>query len=131
MNFLANGLQPEGPTHKLCPSEEPNEAKQAYPRRDGRHRPRWKDGSHDPVESTAANDSRRDGLTPDPKSRTEPLVTVSPLLGWNHEPNISTRDRLARTGADARIEESEANGEVCLALRPYGRVFKFGFLRVR
>jgi len=26
MNFLANGLQPEGPTHKLCPSEEPNEA---------------------------------------------------------------------------------------------------------
>jgi len=26
MNFLADGLEPEGPTDKLCPSEEPNEA---------------------------------------------------------------------------------------------------------
>ena len=108
MNFLANDPQPEGPTDKLCPSEEPNEAKQAYPRRDGRQRSRWKDGSHDLVESRHANDSRRDGLIPEPKPRTEPLVTVSPLLGWNHERKISTRDRPARTGADARIEESAA-----------------------
>jgi hypothetical protein len=26
MYFLAHGLLPRGPTHKLCPSEEPNEA---------------------------------------------------------------------------------------------------------
>jgi hypothetical protein len=26
MKLLAKGAQPEGPTHKLCPSEEPNEA---------------------------------------------------------------------------------------------------------
>ncbi len=26
MYFLAHGLPPGGPTHKLCPSEEPNEA---------------------------------------------------------------------------------------------------------
>ena len=26
MNFLAYGQQPGGPTFKLCPSEEPNEA---------------------------------------------------------------------------------------------------------
>ena len=26
MYFLAYGSQPGGPTHKLCPSEEPNEA---------------------------------------------------------------------------------------------------------
>ncbi len=26
MKFLADGLPPEGPTDKLCPSEEPNEA---------------------------------------------------------------------------------------------------------
>ncbi len=45
------------------------------------------------------------------------------MLGPNHERNVSTRDRPARTGADARIEESEATGEVCLALRPYGRNF--------
>ncbi len=124
MYFLADDLQPGGPTHKLCPSEEPNEAKQAYPRRDGRQRSRWKDGSHDLVESTDANDSRRDGLTPEPIPRTEPLVTVLPLLGWNHERKISTRDRPARTGADARIEEFAAKGEVRLALRPYGRKFR-------
>jgi len=26
MNFLTNGKRPEGPTDKLCPSEEPKEA---------------------------------------------------------------------------------------------------------
>ncbi len=35
MNFLAYGLQPGGPWHKLCPSEEPNEA-MADRGRDGR-----------------------------------------------------------------------------------------------
>ena len=45
MKYLAYGFLPGGPRHKLCPSEEPNEAKQAYPRRDSRQRLRWKDGS--------------------------------------------------------------------------------------
>ncbi len=58
MFLLAYGPQPGGPTDKLCPSEEPNEAKPAYPRRDGRQRPRWKDGSHLAVENTHANESR-------------------------------------------------------------------------
>ena len=43
-----------------------------------------------------------------------------------YELKVSTRDRPARTGADARIEGSGAKGEVGLALRPYGRAFKLG-----
>jgi hypothetical protein len=45
----------------------------------------------------------------------------------NHELNVSTRDRPARTGADARIEEPGAKGELRLALQPYGRQFKRRF----
>jgi hypothetical protein len=90
-------------------------------RSDGRQRPRWKDGSHDPVESTHANESRCDEIALTPNPRTEPLVTVPPLLRRNHEQEVSTRDRPARTGADARIEASGANREVRLALLPYGR----------
>jgi hypothetical protein len=56
-----------------------------------------------------------------PNRQTELLVTVPQLLEWSHENKVSTRDRLAGTGADARIEESAAMGEVRLALRPYGR----------
>ncbi len=61
--------------------------------------------------------------------QTEQLVEAPPLLRRNYEHELSTRDRPARTGADARIEESVAIGEVCLALLPYGREFKraFGF----
>jgi hypothetical protein len=58
----------------------------------------------------------------------EPLETVQSLLELNHELNVSTRDRPARTGADARIEESGAKGEVRLALQPYGSHFKLRFL---
>ena len=57
----------------------------------------------------------------EPNRQTEPLVTVPQLLKRSHENNVSTRDRLAGTGADARIEESAAMEEVRLALRPYGR----------
>jgi len=96
-------------------------------RSDGRHRPRWKDGSHVTVESTHANESRCDGIALEPNRQTEPLVTVPPLLERSHENKVSTRDRLARTGADARIEESAAMGKVCLALRPYGRQKKLRF----
>ena len=100
-------------------------------RSDGQQRPRWKDGSHDPVESTHANESRCDGMVLEPNPWTEPLVTVPPLLGRNHEHEVSTRDRPAQTGADARIEASAANREVRLALLPYGRKFNGSFREVR
>jgi hypothetical protein len=96
-------------------------------RSDGRHRPRWKDGSHFSVENTDAEQSRCDGLALQSNSRNEPLETVQSLLELKDELNVLTRDRPARTGADARIEESEANGEVRLALQPYGRKFKLSF----
>ncbi len=124
MNSLANGPQPEGPTDRLCPFEEPNEAKQAYPRRDGRQRPRWKDGSHLAVENTHANESRCNEIVFEANHPAEPLVTAPQLFHRSHEHEVSTRDRPARAGADARIEESAANGEVRLALRPYGRKFR-------
>jgi len=88
-------------------------------RSDGRPRPRWKDGSHQYVESTQANESRCK-VAFKWNFQTEPLVDP-PLLERDHENKVSTRGRPARTGADTRIEESAVNGEVCLALRPYGR----------
>jgi len=90
-------------------------------RSDGRHRPRWKDGSHAKVENTDAEQSRCDRFVLELNTHNEPLETVQSLLELNHELNVSTRDRPAKTGADARIEESGAIGEVRLALRPYGR----------
>ena len=97
-------------------------------RSDGRKRPRWKDGSHNLVESTPANASRCDGVALGPNPPTEPLVEVPQLLQRDHEHEFSTRDRPARAGADARIEESVAIGEVRLAILPYGRTNKRGFL---
>ena len=96
-------------------------------RSDGQNRPRWKDGSHDTVESTNANESRCNEVALEPNRQAQSLVTVPPLLERSHENKVSTRDRTARTGADARIEESAAMGEVRLALRPYGKQLKPGF----
>jgi len=96
-------------------------------RSDGRHRPRWKDGSHANVENTDAEQSRCDGLAFEPNTLNEPLEKVQSLLELNDELNVSTRDRPARTGADARIEGSGANGELRLALQPYGKRFKRRF----
>ena len=96
-------------------------------RSDGQKRPRWKDGSHVYVESTHANKSQCDEVALEPNLQTEPLVTFPPLLRRNREHEVSTRDRPARTGADARIKESVAMGEVRLALRPYGRSDKRAF----
>jgi hypothetical protein len=100
-------------------------------RSDGRQRPRWKDGSHANVENTDAEQSRCDGLAFESNALNEPLVRVQSLLELNDELNVSTRDRPARTGVDARIEESEANGKVRLALQPYGRNYKLRFLHRR
>jgi hypothetical protein len=43
------------------------------------------------------------------------------MLGRKCEHKVSTRDRQARTGADVRIEEFAAIGELRLALQPYGK----------
>ena len=130
MKYLTYGFQPGGPRHKLCgedtllrPSEEPNEAKQAYPRRDSRQRLRWKDGSHLAVKNTHANESRCPKIALNRNLQTEPLV-APPLLERKNEHDFSTRDRPANAGADTRIEEkSVVRGEVRLALRPYGRYY--------
>ena len=89
-------------------------------RSDGRPRPRWKDGSHEHVESTHANESRTDEIALESNQQIELLVTAPLLFQRSHENPVSTRDRIAKAGADARIKESMANGEVRLALRPYG-----------
>jgi hypothetical protein len=95
-------------------------------RSNGRPRPRWKDGSHELVESTHANESRYDEIALESNQQIEPLVTTPLLFRRSHENHVSTRDRIANAGADARIEESEVNAEVRLALRPYGRSYKAG-----
>ena len=100
-------------------------------RSDGHQRPRWKDGSHFAVENTDAEQSGCTGLAFELNFLSEPLKRVRPMLRPNHEHNVSTRDRPARTGADAQIEESVANGAVRLALRPYGRNFKLRFQHAR
>ena len=84
------------------------------------------DGSHGFVESTRANESRC-GVALELNPPTEPIVAVPLLLERNHEHEVSTRDRPARIGADARIEESAAMEEVCLALRPYWKEKQAGF----
>ena len=119
MNFLAYGLPPGGPTDKLCPSEEPNEA-MVDRGPDGRMVPTDTWRAHTPTNRDALR------LLSAEIFRPKPLV-VPPLLERSHENNVSTRDRLARSGADARIEESAALGEVRLALRPYGRYFSVRF----
>jgi hypothetical protein len=96
-------------------------------RSNGRSRPRWKDGSHEQVENKHANESRYDEIALESNQQIEPLVTTPLLFQRSHENPVSTRDRIAKAGADARIEESAANGEARLALRPYGRRFSLRF----
>ena len=90
-------------------------------RSNGRPRPRWKDGSHKLVESTHANESRYDEIALESNQRIGQLVTTPLLFQRSNENNFSTRERIAKTGADARIEESAVNAQIRLALRPYGR----------
>ena len=70
------------------------------------------------MESTHANESRCDEIALEPNRQSEPLVTVSQLLKRSYEHEVSTRDRPARTGADARIEESAAMGKYVLRYDP-------------
>jgi len=79
------------------------------------------------VENTHANESRIDEIALELNHQTEPLVTAPKLFHRSYESDVSTRDCPAKAGADARIEESAANGEVCLALQPYGRTFSVRF----
>ncbi len=81
--------------------------------------------THDYLESTHANESRCE-VALEQSLQTEPLGPVPPLLERGHEHRVSTRDRIAKTGADARIEESVVIAEMCLAIRPYGRKNKLG-----
>ena len=76
------------------------------------------------MESTPADESRCNEIVFEPDPQTELLVTVPQLLRRSYEHELSTRDRPASAGADARIEESVAIGDLRLALRPYGREFK-------
>ena len=52
MNFLADGQKPGGPRHKLCPSEEPNEA-MARRGPDGRMVPTFTWRAHTPTNRDA------------------------------------------------------------------------------
>ena len=112
MYYLADGQEPGGPTDKLCPSEEPNEAMAD----------RGPDGRMVRTSRCRANKpTNRGEVALELNLHDEPLANAPQLLERGCENEVSTRDRLARTGADARIEESGAIGEVCLAIRPYGR----------
>ena len=93
-------------------------------RSDGRVRPRWKDGSHVCVENTSAEKSPCAVIAPGIRSDTQLLVEISSSLRRGHGSPNSTRGRSADAGADARIEESAANGEVRLAILPYGKHLK-------
>ena len=64
------------------------------------------------MEDPPAHKSRCVCLPVDPTLQTRSLEGAPPILGRKHEPEVSTRDRRANTGADARIEEFEAIGEV-------------------
>src|SRR5882724_4725587 len=100
-------------------------------RSDGRTMPRWKDGSHvHDVESTRAHESRRITVASE-RTLIERLGVTPWLLPRDHEPQSSTRERPAHAGADARMQESVATGDVRLAILPYGRAFKLDSCRVR
>ena len=96
-------------------------------RSDGRQRPRWV--MVPTFMRTTQTPNIRDAmdLLSNPTLGASRSKKIQSLLELNDELNVSTRDRPARTGADARIEGSEANGELRLALRPYGRKNKLRF----
>jgi hypothetical protein len=93
-------------------------------RSDGQKRPRWKDGSHVRVKNSAA--ARTPSTGPDSILNVpiESPIACAPSPRSAHGRTSSTRGCRAHAGADARIEDAEANGEVRLAFLPYGRRFK-------
>ena len=67
--------------------------------------------------SLTAERRGRQGESPDPTSPCKHPVAPG---ARGPTPNFATRGRLAHAGADARIAESGADGENCLAILPYG-----------
>ena len=65
LNALANGLEPEGPTDKLCASEEPNEA-MADRGPDGRMVPTFSWRAHTPTNRDAMRLPSNPILEPSP-----------------------------------------------------------------
>ena len=94
-------------------------------RSDGRPRPRWKDGSHVPVESSTAETLPRRATAAGvhPEAETPVVAIPSPRKRYGSQSDF-TRGRLDNAEADAWIAESEAHGEVRLAILPYGRRYK-------
>jgi hypothetical protein len=99
-------------------------------RSDGRSRPRWKVGSHSCVENTAADQSLSavTATSVDPEAEGPAVLFPSPRKSYGSQ-SFSTRGRLASAEADARMEESGANGAVRLAILPYGKRHK-GYLEM-
>jgi hypothetical protein len=92
-------------------------------RSDGRARPRWKDGSHRRVENPVAEESPSATRARSHRDTDRPVSTPV-ARGVRGYP---TRGRRANAGADARIAESGADGEMRVAILPYGRRYKGAF----
>ncbi len=93
-------------------------------RSDGQKRPRWKDGSHACVKNSTAKRSPSTGADSIVRFPTESPKTFVSLLRCERGRPSFTRGFRAQAGADARIEGSEAHGQVRLAILPYGKRFK-------
>ncbi len=76
------------------------------------------------MENRHASESRFEEIDFESNPQIEQLV-ITPLLFQRSDENpASARDRIAKAGADTRIEEkSVVRGKVRLALRPYGRYY--------
>ena len=92
-------------------------------RSDGQKRPRWKDGSHARVKNSNATRSPSTGPDSIVRFPTESPTTFASMPRCGPGRPSFTRGRRANAGADARIEESGAKGEVRLAILSCGRRF--------
>ena len=93
-------------------------------RSNGRKRPGWKDGSHARVKNSTAKRSPSAGPDSIVRSPTGSPTTLAPMPRREPGRPIFTRGCRAHAGADARIEDAEACGQLRLAFLPYGRRFK-------
>ena len=86
--------------------------------------------AHD-VESTRAQDSRRMTAVGERTLWIERLVAVPRLLARGHEPHPSTREHQPTREQTPGCKRSPANGDVRLAILPYGRWFRLDSRQVR